>query len=1123
MKNRKKYVELNEQQCNIMFQAISKEEYDWEQKYLENKLLGMLPNERHGYGKQLDSNSALEMKCDQIINKINEYVNNYNRNITKSNNNEILHKIKEQYKELYKFGTVKSFYTYEEDIEKEMIFNKVFLISGIGGMGKSQYLYELERRLKREKYNHLTIYGKYCETLNESILKEIIQETKKEKFYFIIDAINECDAVTRDKILSFIKENRNNENMRTIISYRSYSLSNLEYKKIKSVVTNEETFLGVSSHDALEKISEKYNLDLVVYEDMLENNNPYQLKLLIKYISNNRLITDMKKPLEKGTYIYENIIQEAMDKDRWWQTKDIVKEIIRSKNKRILVTSIFAILGSEALQYINDMKRTGFANTYKLEEKDYFIFLNENLLDYLISRTLFDSIIPVNINLAIEVINEAINDFYSIGGTLILMIFERFKNRIEDALYIVDNSELKQFLNFKIFNELSLSLKNQLYVLDNVKVNDEFKNILLNAGGNHCNPFNCKNYLNNILLSKKKLISTLKYDKYDIYIVRKKLKVWARSIAKYNYNEEYINEKFWFAFWISALPNGNIRLLARKLIFEIVNENKKYIETLIALYYKVSDDYIKEAIIHVLSSLEKNNKLITSFFNEINTENMLNINIMCFISRYLSGKESYTDFEKIDVLNGRDKNFNIKIFDFFSTVDFSFKDEYRMFGMNVYKLNKKSICFQDKFLKCPKKIISKVNGEISSVLKCVDEYCPAYDIVKNTLKFLYSDVSKEEIASKDVYLAWQSQFKKFMKKYDVKIDELVKSVYERDEKNNVYKVLDLAISSTVGSIASNYYTTDFCEYSKIGYNSYQHDFYHERPSLYYPIGVYSEDIEKIDNKVVKKIKIPTEKNEEWLNDSESSILNLRKIIEPVTYKEQQWRLIYGNVRKSEKNENNKILLWEDTYILNLAIDEKHVLCYNSNTDRKYTIETPELYDNIENILFYNFTRTSSVKESYGYNDTFVQTDFNIPPTEIIRMFKLTFNKYNNSWITPNGEAVVLVNNNKGVWYNDGMVGSLYIKEKYFQEVVKEHDIKYFAFTERFCRAESQGDRSAMQVELFLDNTEKHYNHYAPEKEYLNEIPKSCLKCGFYKEYLKQEENMKKCNYEIVLKKQIEKL
>lgn len=236
-----------------------------------------------------------------------------------------LEELEKLYSDLEQY--IEKYYTSYSDVINALKFNKVFLISGPGGIGKSQFLYEFSEEIN-ERFNYLCIYGKYCENIETSIYNQIKKITQNDRFYFIIDAINELDKTLREEVITFI---------------------------------------------------------------------------------------------------------------------------------------------------------------------------NETLTDYLIARFLMDKIEDLSIREVKSNINEMIKVYYSIQDKIILMLFEKYENNIETAIKIIKETELNDYLNIDIFNETILNDINIKKIQKNFKPNIHIKKLLVNAGGNENNPFNCKNFLNSKL------------------------------------------------------------------------------------------------------------------------------------------------------------------------------------------------------------------------------------------------------------------------------------------------------------------------------------------------------------------------------------------------------------------------------------------------------------------------------------------------------------------------------------------------------------------------------------------------------------------------------------------------
>lgn len=163
-------------------------------------------------------------------------------------------------------------------------------------------------------------------------------------------------------------------------------------------------------------------------------------------------------------------------------------------------------------------------------------------------------------------------------------------------------------------------------------------------------------------------------------------------------------------------------------------------------------------------------------------------------------------------------------------------------------------------------------------------------------------------------------------------------------------------------------------------------------------------------------------------------------------------------------------------------------------------------NDLENIREYIISRTSRVRNTGVFQDIFVETEFHVPPTDIIKRYNLTYNKFISSWDNLQGEKVILVNNNQGHWYSDGVIGSIYIKESYFQKLKKRQDLKYFIFTERFIPTTGYYNDSALQMEMLVDGTEKHYKHYFSKRKTSEIVKKQCRICPFY---IKDQKDLKK--------------
>ncbi len=1098
---------INDEQNKSMKNSLVQDSYKWDDSNLFSYLRGYLPEQQffhRYYGKEL---STEELEQNKIIQEINKLIGDYNHNITSTKVR--FFEIDKLYSKLEKY--IDKYLTAYDSIKSQFIFNRTILLNGPGGIGKSQFLYELSQQLPQDSF--LTIYGKYCPTIDINVLNEIQNISKEKRFYFIIDAINELDQVSQDLILKFMKNNKSNRNLRIIVSYRDFSLNSIILNKLKLLADKEELFTGVSADYALEKISQKYNLDLSIYSRLLYDNNPLHLKMIIKSISDNQLNRKGLKAITKGTYIYEHFIKDVLSRKEWCNTKNILDYMVTSQSKRIDGSNLKSILGNDLSQYVKKMKQNQFADTYISEKTEYFYFINETLTDYLIARNLFDKFNNMNEKDIITFVNNIINIFATIQIPIILLLLEKYENDILKAINIIHKSDLNHHFDLNVFNEAVLSSDNMKKLTKYIKPNITISEILRIAGGNEGNPFNCTNYLND-KITNNDIIFSFKYDKYEKKELRNRIKIYARSISKFNYNQYYLREKLYFGLYLLSVPDKILRSLCEKMIFEIINSDETFIEEIIKFYYKYNDEYIQESIVLILGSFKKNSRSIIDFFKKINDENLVNQNMLYHIDRYLNEEENYAKYSKVNYMNYKGKRKNLKILKFLRSVFFTNKYDYDFFGFDSYS---DKIHFQIHFLLDNKNNISEINNYIEKNYTCL--YCDN-NCSPTHFKELIVDkkfkINEETIIDNDLYLAWENIFKNYLRKHKIKISQLEHEIaVEELDKGIVYKLLDLSFSKICGSVSCNYYTNKFEIYSSDkGFQQNYFNPYHEKHQIFYPISVYSETIEVLNNKVTKQVYIPNIKDIVWVNDASLALNNTIKIISTIEYNSEQWVPIYGSVRFKGNLDNRYGYNWMDTYIFNLAVDENYNLTLSPDNDRKYTIESAIYTGNIHEVYKNQFSQTSSLNNSSSCKDEFPPTDFNIPPTEIINYFNLHYCNSTSSWNNSADEIVLLINNNEGSWYNEGVSGSIFFKKTFFDIFFKNHNYKYFCFTEKFIPETGYSSESAMQIQINSDGTILNYKHYKEE----NKTSKKHNNCQDCVVYLQQEKEKRNFKYEELLSK-----
>lgn len=1105
---------IDEQQKNSMLNDVENDIYEWDNKYLYKELLGFV-EEINIPSRNKEKYTLEEIECIEKMEEINSCIRKYNYNFI--NNKEITKEINELYDAITKKA---DFYININYINEQLNFNNKILLTGPSGIGKSRYIFDLYSKCEEINYQKCFIYGKYCKLINEKELKSLIESIKEQsmnsKILFVVDAFNEFDENQQNILLDFFKD-AFNENIRLIVTNRDFSLEQVMKKKLYSLFDNEIPFAGVDIINSVYRMGEEYNIDLTKYGELIYDNNPLHLKMLKNVISDNRLETIRNNSISIGTNIFETFIKSVTKKycttpdEYWWDTKTIMEYVLKNEIRFLDINTINLILRTKSLKYLEVMQKEDFIRV----NNNLIIFKSEALESYLLVRGMFAEL-PTSKKQQIKYIEQKLSVFPFVHEQVIIMLFDKIKS-IKRIASLIRETNLKHYFNdLTLFNRIKLLDEKKKNFNKVFKCSASIENLLFTTAGFENNPLNCKNYLNKKILQLEATDYNFNANKPKIINMRNNLVSWIRTISTFQCSDEYIEEKFWCAFWCMSVVNKDIRYLSRKLIFEIILKHDKYINVLKTMYSKINDEFIREGIIQILCSQNHNNIGIKRFINKINTSDLLNFRSLYYISKYLYKSENYIQFDKKNILDKsylrrRDKN----IFYFFKRTIMINSSEYNVLGFERYS---EKIKYQIPFIKEDKELIKRVNKYVRKKYYC-KTYCHYTEILKNNiLKDKFGNIDEITIKDYDVYFVWQQLFKDELKKYNIKTKELGDMVsYTEETKSIAYKALEIANNKLVGSLASNYYTKEFIidnDYLK-GYSIYFFEHHSEIIDLHSPITIFSEDIDHLNNAVINKIDIPGDDkiNQAWAEDAKLSLENFKRIIQPIRYKNKNWIIIYGSIKI--KKESGRDLLWSDEYIVNLAINEDFTLTEDASIDRKYTIETLHYDGNIENYITQNYTQTTSLSKNLFWNNFFIESDFNMPPSIIVKEFNLKYDNKQSAWVNENNEIVIYASNNKDSWYKNGVTGSIFINEEYYNKLKQKYDLKYFAFTERFF--DGYNDNSSLEIEFYNDNKIKYYKHYLSNKN-INEC--DCSNCIVYQKSQEQLEKHRKTKYEKLLLKYI---
>lgn len=943
------------------------------------------------------------------------------------------------------------------------------LIDGEGGIGKSYFLFKLEERLENSSLNHLCIYCKYTKGIDEDIVNEIL--SKNNEFYLIIDAFNELGLNEQKCMLDIIKKIVTKSNINIIVSYRTNTLDLSIKDSLEGILKNTYTFKGVEYESSLTKIIETYGIEATKFIDVIETNNALYLKMLYRILEDPKIRQEEIGDLVQITFILEQYIKTICGREYWENTKLIGTYMFENDKASIEEQEIQKLLNGDAADYIEKMKNNNLIDYYIHDSKKIYVFTIQKLSDFIIARTLHRKITGLSDDEIIKLINEKLSKIYSLSEPFIILIFDRFKNKdIKRALNIIFNSKLKEDFELSILRKIIFS-KGQIAQIQNALRIHDIKNAFLELGGYQCRPFNCTNYLTNKILEDKNYLNgiTVKYCE-PIYIM--KLKNMLYSII---FNEEenyYVEEAFWYSFWLTSSSNDRIRKLAVKVLFDIVDKFNNYAGILKEYYYKVDEYYIRKAIIRVLTSTNIENTDLTKFLEDVlNDNSQLDAEIIYRISYFLGRETKYIELNKYNIYS------EIKDDD---CVDDAVDLTHILMIANIYEKDllkferyskENELSIWNDFIINNKKEIIEWNSELNKKFECVknEGYCK-YSVGGNRFKKCLKNLEIMEIDNKKMFIGFQKVFIEICNKYDYKY-------FRENERFDVHlnsfgdsilrKILLISQDILLGSLMCNYFTNEISVYNDdrtFGYNVFEPiDLNEEEYRICSPVSIYCEKIDELNNEIVKRLDLYGKRDDTWYRDKDVSIGNIKKLMIPVINEKGEWTLISADIHRFVTDKDNGHL-YTETYDYNIGIDSERSIASDRNP-KELTINNNEYIGNIKSYKTHDYKRTMKIRNIEYNSQDFKETYLNLPPTIILSELNLHYNRMYSTWDNDVGEAIVYCDNNNKYYYRSPITRAIYIKTKYLSEIIKKHQIKYWAYTEKSYLDKGWNEEASMHIEL----------------------------------------------------------
>lgn len=981
-------------------------------------------------------------------------------------------------------------------VEETIKIHKGCLISGEGGIGKSYFVKCLEEELEIAQKKHLCLYGKLCPNIQDIDFSEIASVAQAEEFVFIFDAINEIDKQSQIWLADEIKKIMHIKGLRVIITYRTHTIDDEIIDKYQSVVETNYKFAGVSFESAIEWLQKRPIKDINEYVDVLYTNNPFLLSKL-PYILDGEQDCG-KNNVCRFTYIYEQFIKKSLNKQNWEKTKKVSKFLYENNKKSFSISELATIIDN-SVNYVADMEQQGFISRYRNEE---FAFVIESLADYLIVRHMWKEIAGKSEYECSQIIKQKIEDFYSLNSdTVILMIFDKFYPDYSTIKNILIQTDLLSRFDYDTLLKIHFNAED---ISDFLRffTPSRTEELFISFAGYANKPFNCTNYLNDYYFSDVRIqteeLSKQLSGKYFFTNIQGRLKNILYFTCRCTVTQEIAKENMYTAIWCSASCNLNIRNLAIKLLFEVIQRNHNYIQELIEVYKKIDDDYIKDAIIYVLSSCGQSVEIIMFFRELLKNYNFLMAKSIKRICTYLGKPHNYINIAKRNLYLTESHEISDDFINILHWVDLMEKDllPFRFWGINNVEMYRK-------FLVASKYDISRFNEFLNRNFTCVKYgLCNGNMHFKEDVEKMYSISSRNEFLE-NVYVlsSLEKVFRDVFTKYGVSFEyEKGMGQNERDFPSSVFrKCVCISIDVFFGSLMCNYYTSGFSTYNdpqdSIGYKVYDPIEYRDELRVKSPLPIFQTQVEKMGDKLVSRVQISSKKDEKWWKNLDITKENIMNMLQPFLFDGNEWLLLAGRLALRD---SPKKYTWRDTYNIFACSSSRETLM-NDGEERYLTIE---IGDYNGNLLEYKQCTEKpwlckSVPTIENNSMVFDESILVLPPAEIISVLELSLNLEEMSWYDSNGDKIICCNNNKASYYENLITGAVFIRKDAYEKFIKYKPIKFFVFAEKLIENRGYCNDTAFHFEIVDGKFIKEIPNYCSNREpYIKKVPEECQNCKY---------------------------
>lgn len=548
------------------------------------------------------------------------------------------------------------FYRLElSEIERDLLNNKILIVEGKAGIGKTQLFANEAISLLNAKENALLILGSDClsdinmfEQLRNNLrlgfdfenlidILEIIGEANGKIVPILIDALNESWKPQLWKsVLPILYKNVSDKNyVRLAVSFRSeYQKSILpeRFLELDNVVKMEHRGFRSNPFEAAKKFLSHYSIPFTPLHIFTTNiDNPLFLTLYCKTYQGDEVELPVlyERLLEKANEKLHMKLAKAFETAGYDQSDNLVFSIVEAISKQTLLTGkrhfekseiesmpIWNSLGLAARPFITQLIQENILHDYESDGKNYVYFSFDQMNDYFSAKTILsmfqteEEIRKYVTENVLGIVEGEIKNWGSrdLFAHICALYAEKFGKECIDIIQsITDESDREDLFRTyiesfewrrRIYLSISelIELCNEYYIepstLWNAFINNSVKSChLLNADALH-------NLLIKYPLSQRDYLWTIFINgktSDDDRIVQL-IEIYNKGEALEISNNEQIRLLLILFSWVLASSNRWLRDTTSKAMIEILKEHFEYTEYLLKLFSDVNDPYVLQRL-----------------------------------------------------------------------------------------------------------------------------------------------------------------------------------------------------------------------------------------------------------------------------------------------------------------------------------------------------------------------------------------------------------------------------------------------------------------------------------------------------------------------------------------------